>query len=113
MKRDIDLPFEEEESEEDIEGTARLRELTRRPERPPSMQHRVRSSMKNVGQQISRGQEQISSTTSSAVGQTSGYLREHNPGEVIRDVGSYARRHPYQAIGGAVVTGVVIGRLLK
>ncbi len=108
-----DLPIEQEESEEDVEDTARVRELTHKPSSPSSIQQRVRSSIRNVGEQISEGQEQVGSTASSAVEHTSEYFREHNAGEILHDVQGYARKHPYQAIGGAVVTGLVIGRLLK
>lgn len=113
MKRLADLPIEQEESETDVEYTARVRELTYQPSTPSSIQQRARSSIRNIGEQISEGQGQVGNAASSAVQHTSEFFREHNSDEILRDVQGYARRHPYQTVGGAVVTGLVIGRLLK
>jgi ElaB/YqjD/DUF883 family membrane-anchored ribosome-binding protein len=43
---------------------------------------------------------------------TAKYLRTHDTNEIWRDVESYARSHPIQALAGAVVGGFVLGKLI-
>jgi ElaB/YqjD/DUF883 family membrane-anchored ribosome-binding protein len=43
----------------------------------------------------------------------SGYLRSHDTREIWNDVEVYAREHPTQALAGAVVTGFLLGRILR
>jgi ElaB/YqjD/DUF883 family membrane-anchored ribosome-binding protein len=42
-----------------------------------------------------------------------GYLREHETREIWDDVEHYVRAHPVQAVAAAVVTGIVVGRVLR
>jgi ElaB/YqjD/DUF883 family membrane-anchored ribosome-binding protein len=44
---------------------------------------------------------------------TAKYLRTHDTNEIWRDVESYARSHPIQALAGAVVGGFVLGKLIS
>jgi ElaB/YqjD/DUF883 family membrane-anchored ribosome-binding protein len=44
---------------------------------------------------------------------TAKYLRTHDTNEIWRDVESYARSHPVQALAGAVVGGFVLGKLIS
>jgi ElaB/YqjD/DUF883 family membrane-anchored ribosome-binding protein len=108
-----DLPIAQEEKEEDVEQTARLHELLHEPSRRGSGRGLMGRSLRGFREQVSEGQEKIGHRAAAAAGRTSGYVREHRAGEVMHDVQGYVRKHPVQAIGGAVVTGVVIGRLLK
>jgi ElaB/YqjD/DUF883 family membrane-anchored ribosome-binding protein len=41
------------------------------------------------------------------------YLKEHNTTEMWNDLELYAKEHPGQALAGAVVTGFVLGRILR
>jgi ElaB/YqjD/DUF883 family membrane-anchored ribosome-binding protein len=40
------------------------------------------------------------------------YLREHDTEQILDDLEQYVRKHPVQALAGAVVGGFIIGRLL-
>jgi ElaB/YqjD/DUF883 family membrane-anchored ribosome-binding protein len=40
------------------------------------------------------------------------YLREHDTDQIFEDLEQYVRKHPMQAIAGAVVGGFIVGRLL-
>jgi ElaB/YqjD/DUF883 family membrane-anchored ribosome-binding protein len=42
-----------------------------------------------------------------------GYLRDHKTDEIWADVERYARDHPMHAVGGAVLAGFVLGRILR
>jgi ElaB/YqjD/DUF883 family membrane-anchored ribosome-binding protein len=108
-----DLPVVQDENEEEIEKTAPLRELLYQSPRPHSIRSEMGRSLSGLREQLSEGQEQVGARATAAVGRTSEYLREHRANEVLDDVQGYVRKHPVQAIGGAVVTGLVIGRLLK
>ena len=44
---------------------------------------------------------------------TAGYLREHETEELLNDLERFAREHPMQALGGAVVAGFLLGRVLR
>jgi ElaB/YqjD/DUF883 family membrane-anchored ribosome-binding protein len=44
---------------------------------------------------------------------TAQYLRTHDSNDVWGDVASYVRRHPIQALAGAVVGGFVLGKLFS
>jgi ElaB/YqjD/DUF883 family membrane-anchored ribosome-binding protein len=41
------------------------------------------------------------------------YLKEHNTTEMWNDLEHFAKEHPGQALAGAVVTGFVLGRILR
>jgi ElaB/YqjD/DUF883 family membrane-anchored ribosome-binding protein len=42
-----------------------------------------------------------------------GYLKQHETSEIWDDVEQYVRTHPVQAVAAAVVTGIVVGRVLR
>ncbi len=41
------------------------------------------------------------------------YLRSKDSGEMWHDAEEYVRHHPMQAVLGAVVAGILVGRILK
>jgi ElaB/YqjD/DUF883 family membrane-anchored ribosome-binding protein len=41
------------------------------------------------------------------------YLKDHNTTEMWGDLERYAKQHPGQALAGAVVTGFILGRILR
>jgi ElaB/YqjD/DUF883 family membrane-anchored ribosome-binding protein len=45
--------------------------------------------------------------------QAAGYLRDHKTDEMWSDFERYAKEHPMQAVGGAVVAGFLLGRILR
>jgi len=47
------------------------------------------------------------------VERVSGYLREHQLGDVIRDAEAFARRRPEVFLGGTFLAGLVLARFLK
>ena len=44
---------------------------------------------------------------------TASYLQEHSTAEIWNDVEDYVRKHPGQALAGAVVAGLLLGRILR
>jgi ElaB/YqjD/DUF883 family membrane-anchored ribosome-binding protein len=44
---------------------------------------------------------------------TAGYFRTHDTHNIGADVASYVRRHPIQALAGAVVGGFLLGKLFS
>lgn len=58
-------------------------------------------------------QEKAGVKAADAMERTAGYLRENRTDEIWADVERMAREHPLQALGGAVVAGFVIGRVLR
>ncbi|WP_406073158.1 hypothetical protein [Micromonospora sp. NBC_01638] len=48
-----------------------------------------------------------------AAQQTAGWLDEREPGEVLDEVRTYARRHPGTFLAGAAVAGLLVGRLTR
>jgi ElaB/YqjD/DUF883 family membrane-anchored ribosome-binding protein len=44
---------------------------------------------------------------------TAQYLRTHDSNDIWGDLASYVRRHPIQALAGAVVGGFVLGKLFS
>jgi ElaB/YqjD/DUF883 family membrane-anchored ribosome-binding protein len=58
-------------------------------------------------------QEKVGIKAADAMERTAGYLREKRTDEIWHDVENMAREHPMQALGGAIVAGFVIGRILR
>ncbi|MFC4018799.1 hypothetical protein ACFOW4_12715 [Micromonospora sp. GCM10011542] len=48
-----------------------------------------------------------------AAQQAAGWLEGRQPGDVLHEVGSYARRHPGTFLAGATVAGLLVGRLTR
>lgn len=44
---------------------------------------------------------------------TAGYLREHDTAQIWGGIESYVRKHPAQALAGAVFAGFLIGRMIR
>jgi ElaB/YqjD/DUF883 family membrane-anchored ribosome-binding protein len=55
----------------------------------------------------------IADTAAERVDQAATYLRQHEPQELIDSATDFARRQPALVIGGALVAGLVLGRLLR
>lgn len=56
---------------------------------------------------------EASEKVASGVESAASYLREKDSAQIFEDVESYAREHPMQALGAALVAGFVIGRILS
>jgi hypothetical protein len=41
------------------------------------------------------------------------YLKEHNSDELLKDLESYVKHHPAQALAGAIFAGFLVGRMLR
>jgi hypothetical protein len=41
------------------------------------------------------------------------YLKEHSTSDMLNDLEHFAKEHPGQALAGAVITGFVVGRILR
>ncbi|HET9200042.1 MAG TPA: DUF883 C-terminal domain-containing protein [Dehalococcoidia bacterium] len=54
-----------------------------------------------------------SEKVASGVESAAGYLRDKDSAQIFEDVEKYAREHPMQALGAALVAGFVIGRILS
>jgi len=55
----------------------------------------------------------IASTTADKLDSTARYIREHNTGDLYREVENWARRSPGAAIGTAAAIGLLLGLTLK
>lgn len=51
--------------------------------------------------------------TAEGMHSAAGYLKDHETSEIWDDVEQYVRTHPVQAVAAAVVTGIVVGRVLR
>lgn len=56
---------------------------------------------------------EASEKVASGVESAAGYLRDKDTSQIVEDIESYAREHPMQAVGGALVAGFLIGRILR
>jgi ElaB/YqjD/DUF883 family membrane-anchored ribosome-binding protein len=63
----------------------------------------------------SRGgiQAKVGLKAADSMEQAAGYLRDHETAEMWADFEKYAKEHPMQAVGGAVVAGFLLGRILR
>ena len=41
------------------------------------------------------------------------YMQDKDTGEIYKDVETYVKEHPVQAVVGAVIAGIVVGKLIK
>jgi ElaB/YqjD/DUF883 family membrane-anchored ribosome-binding protein len=46
------------------------------------------------------------------IDRTADYLREHDSEQLFGDVKAYVRKHPVQAVAGAIVGGVILGKFI-
>jgi ElaB/YqjD/DUF883 family membrane-anchored ribosome-binding protein len=58
-------------------------------------------------------QEKAGTKLADAMDRTSGSLRENRTDEIWNDLEQLARERPMQALGGAVIAGFVLGRILR
>jgi ElaB/YqjD/DUF883 family membrane-anchored ribosome-binding protein len=56
---------------------------------------------------------QASEKVASGVESAAGYLRDRDSKQIVEDIENYAREHPAQAVGAALVAGFLIGRILR
>jgi len=56
---------------------------------------------------------QVGPRVAGTIERSAEYVREHESAELFDDARQYVRGHPIQALGGAVFTGFLIGRILK
>ncbi|MBQ1029406.1 hypothetical protein KBX26_05200 [Micromonospora sp. C97] len=56
---------------------------------------------------------QVVRRAADAAQQAAGWLDERQPGEVLDEVRTYARRHPATFLAGAAVAGLLVGRLTR
>ncbi|MFI6784172.1 hypothetical protein [Micromonospora sp. NPDC050276] len=98
------------------EATGQLREQAQ------SQQRRAAAGLRDLGQNLSSMAErdgdaglagQVVRKAADAAQQTAGWLDEREPGEVLDEVRTYARRHPATFLAGAAVAGLLVGRLTR
>jgi ElaB/YqjD/DUF883 family membrane-anchored ribosome-binding protein len=91
------------------------------------MQGQIDAGRQQAAEGMERGAEKVREGTAASTGiatkagtkvadrmeTAAGYLRAHNTQEMLSDVESYAKSHPGKALAGAVVTGFLIGRILR
>ena len=73
-----------------------------------------------VGGKIRERAEQMGGTpgrigakVGSGIEQAGQYVQERQAGEMVKDFEHYVKEHPMQAVAGAVVAGIVVGRILR
>jgi phage-related minor tail protein len=69
----------------------------------------VRDRAEGTGGTTAQAGTKVADTMETAAG----YMREHDVNEMWTDLETYARTHPTQALIGAVVTGFLVGRLIR
>jgi hypothetical protein len=69
----------------------------------------VRERAEGTGGTTAQAGTKVADTMESAAG----YMREHDVNEMWSDLEVYAKAHPTQALIGAVVTGFLVGRLIR
>ncbi|MBX7267936.1 hypothetical protein KIF24_19105 [Micromonospora sp. Llam7] len=83
-------------------------------------QNRAAESLRTLGEQLrtmADGSDQSGMATevarrgADAVQQAAGWLDEREPGDLVREVRDYARRHPGAFLAGAAIAGLLAGRL--
>jgi hypothetical protein len=96
------------------EATTQLRD------RADEQQKRAASGLRTLGDQLQSmaGQGEQSPATDmvgrvSGAAQAADWLEHHEPGDVVNGVRDYARRHPGLFLAGAVVAGVLSGRMTR
>lgn len=76
----------------------------------------VGQAVRQMSDSLRDQQPQVASfvqTAADRIDETSRYLREHEPRELIGAAESWARRQPALAIGGALIAGIAAGRFLR
>src|SRR5215212_1890970 len=76
----------------------------------------VAKAVRDAGEGLREQQPQLADLATTAADQVykaSGYLRAHDARELLQTTESFARRQPIVVVGGALIAGLAIGRLLK
>ncbi|WP_433127562.1 hypothetical protein ACQPWW_32145 [Micromonospora sp. CA-240977] len=85
-------------------------------------QQRAAGGLRDLGQNLSSMAErdgdsglagQVVRKAADAAQQAAGWLDEREPGEVLDEVRTYARRNPGTFLAGAAVAGLLVGRLTR
>ncbi|MFG1881295.1 hypothetical protein [Micromonospora sp. NPDC049102] len=91
-------------------------------EQAQTQQRRAADGLRDIGRELGSMAERDGDTglagqavrrVADAAQQAAGWLDEREPGEVLDDVRTYARRHPGTFLAGAAVTGLLVGRLTR
>ncbi|GAA2196050.1 hypothetical protein [Micromonospora lupini] len=91
-------------------------------EQAQTQQRRAADSLRDIGRELGSMAErdgdsglagQAVRRAADAAQQAAGWLDEREPGEVLDDVRTYARRHPGTFLAGAAVAGLLVGRLTR
>ncbi|MBM0276828.1 hypothetical protein [Micromonospora tarensis] len=87
-----------------------------------TQQRRAAEGLRDLGQNLSSMADrdgdsglagQVVRRAGDAAQQAAGWLNEREPGEVLDEVRSYARRHPGTFLASAAVAGLLVGRLAR
>ena len=76
----------------------------------------VARAVREGGSQVRRDRPEIAGiadTVAGQVQQASTYLREHDAQTVLTEMEQFARRQPALVVGGGLVAGIILGRLLR
>ena len=76
----------------------------------------VAQAIREAGNGMREQQPQIAGfvdTAAQRVEDASGYLRQHDAGEVVDNVQRWARQQPAMVVGGGLAIGLLLGRFLK
>lgn len=57
--------------------------------------------------------QRAATTAAEKMDQASGYLQQHDVGDMMSDLQQFARAHPTESLIGAVVVGFMVGRMLR
>ncbi|MEU4470871.1 hypothetical protein [Micromonospora sp. NPDC023888] len=91
-------------------------------EQAQNQQRRAAEGLRDLGQNLGSMAErdgdsglagQAVRKAADAAQQAAGWLDEREPGEVLDEVRTYARRHPGTFLAGAAVAGLLVGRLTR
>ncbi len=89
--------------------------VNRGRDRAASALDRAAAKIRGVGTRIPGGQRTtgIADRTAGKLSHTAGYLREHDARAMASDVKESVRRHPTEALIGALIAGFLVGRSVR
>ncbi|MET7967590.1 hypothetical protein [Micromonospora sp. NPDC005305] len=98
------------------QATTQLRDQAR------TQQHRAADGLRDLGRELGSMAEQSGESgmageavrrAADAAQRAAGWLDQREPGDVLDEVRGYARQHPGTFLAGAVVAGLLVGRLTR
>ncbi|SCL45859.1 hypothetical protein [Micromonospora chersina] len=98
------------------QATTQLRDQAR------TQQHRAADGLRDLGRELGSMAERSGESglageavrrAADAAQRAAGWLDQREPGEVLDEVRGYARQHPGTFLAGAVVAGLLVGRLTR